>query len=331
VVAVALVAVGTCAACSGPVANLGTSTSASGAASPGAPTPGATASASVAPAAPVEPLTGLPGSGSGSAVAVPVDVVSGGPAPSGLDDADIVSVEFGEGSLLRLVSMFRSHPAPRVGPVGMIRPSDDKFINEVQPLVAQSGAPKGFLEQATAAHLAVRSAFAGAPGYSISGDLAYVNVDALRSVAKATAAPRSMFTYAPADRPISVSGVSAATRVVIAAPGHPTITWAYDSVQKIWKSTIGGAAVTTANLVILTTPYLTKHVSSLRKDLTYTNPVGQGKGIMISADNKIAVSWDKRNPLLAMNFLGPDQSTPELTPGRTWIFLTPTGATVTTS
>ncbi len=329
VVAVALVAAS--ASCSAHAADLGSAPTPSGTASSAAPSSTPSAPVSTAPVGPIQPLTGLVGSATGSAVAVPVDSMSGSPAPTGLESADIISVEFGEGSLLRLVSMFRSHPATRVGPVGMVRPSDAKFINEARPLIAQTGAPKGFIEQATAASLTVRSASSGAPGFSRAGNSEYVNVDALRSAAKATTPPLSMFSYASADRSISLSGVTAVTRVVIASPGHPTITWAYDSAQKLWKSTIGGAAVTTANLVILTTPYLTKHVSSLRKDLTFANPVGQGKGIMVSGGSKVAVSWDKRNPLLAMNFLGPDQNTPELTPGRTWIFLTPTGATVTTS
>jgi hypothetical protein len=328
---VALIATAASAGCSSPAgAQLGTPPLSSGT-TPSEGSPAPTATASTGPVGPPEPLTGVPGSAIGAVVAVPIDVAAGRPAPVGLGDADMVSVEFSEAGLIRLVGLFQSRSAARVGPAAMFRPSDLKFVGQTAPVIAQFGAPAGFLADAQISHIAVRSAFSGAPGFSFTGSTPYVNTAALRAAAKGAPAPLSMFSYASTGGAVSRSGVTGVHRISIAVSGHPTIVWTFNTSSHLWQSTIGGAAVTTANLVVLTTPYLTKRVPVLKRNLTYANPVGTGKGILAASDSEIAVTWDKRDPLLAMNFLGPDQNTPQLTPGNTWIFLTPAGAAVTAS
>lgn len=287
--------------------------------SPAAPTNPA------APSGPVEPLTGLPGTAGGAVVVVPMNVTAGGSAPHGLAGADVVSVDFGEHGLFHLAAMFQSHSEAKVGPAAEIRPSDLRVILQSRALIAQSGSPSGFLDVAKSIGLTVRK-----PGESgFSGD--YVDTSALRSGVKNPPKPAGIFQYGTPGQPVSVSSVSTARKVSVKVSGHSTITWTFDAAKKIWSARVGAVSVSTANIVIITSPYVTKHVSAMRRDVTFANPLGQGKASVFAGSQHIAATWYKKNILSALNFLGPDQDTPNLVPGSTWILLVPSKAKVTVS
>jgi Protein of unknown function (DUF3048) N-terminal domain/Protein of unknown function (DUF3048) C-terminal domain len=310
----------------------------SGFAAPAVPNRTAIAGPSSAPAgapsasAPPAPLTGRPSRATGATIVVPIEVRPGGPVPVGLDAADIVAVEYGESGLIRAVGAYQSRDAAKVGPVGAVRPSDLKLESQLKPLYAQSGTTDGVLSTAATVGLALRDAAKGGAGFTTVDRHRYVNTAALRTAgATGLAAPGSLFQYAAANTPVAPSGVAAAHRVTIAYTGHPTMTWQYDETAKVWRSTLAGAPVSTANLVLIRTPYLTKSVHSLGRDLTYADPMGSGAAIVVAGDQRIAASWSKRGFSSALNMLGPGQDVPLLVPGTSWVYLLPARATVTAS
>jgi Protein of unknown function (DUF3048) N-terminal domain len=322
-VTVAIVALVATAACSSPKPQqiVGTQPQASASAAAPSPSPSPVSE-------PLEPLTGLPGTATGAAVVVPFDIAKGAPKPVGIADADIVSVEFSEQGTLRLVGIFQSKSPSKVGPVGAARPSDLKVVDTESAIIAQSGATIGTVETAKAFHVTIRSPGRSAPGFSSSGRSVYVNPTAVRGTDKT--APPAMFEYST-GRPLSRVAVSTVHRVVIAAPGHTPLTWTLDATTKLWHTTIAGIVMTTPNLVILTTPYTTKYVSSEGRNLSFAAPLGSGKATVVASDGAIAASWYKKGFDGFLNMLGPDQDTPQLTAGTTWIMLAPTGSKVTTS
>ncbi len=274
-------------------------------------------------------MTGLPGAGSGSAVVVPVNVAKGVPAPVGFGDADIVSIEFSEAGAFHLVGIFQSKYPTKVGPLAEVRPSDLKLVCTTNPLIAQTGAPAGFLDTAKTFQLTVRTGSKSGSGFASSGGSMYADPNTLRVGAKGT--PNGMFEYADIGRALSRLNVDTASKVVVAVPGHAAITWTYDSATNTWHTRIGGVLMTTTNIVIITTAYTTKHVSALRKDLTFADPLGTGKATVVAGDSTISASWSKKTFNSALNLLGPDQDTPQLTAGQTWIMMVPATAKVTAS
>jgi hypothetical protein len=324
-VAVAIVAVSSVAACSASTPTDLTGSNPLFSAPPTASTaPSEVASAPPTPA----PLTGLPGMAGGTAVAVPIEIGDGAPVPVGLADADMVSVEFGEQGSIHLVGIFQSKYPERVGPLAAARPSDLKLLNTLDPLIVQYGATSGVLDTAKSVHVAVRTA-GGSSGFSSAGSRYYANVATLHSAIKTT--PTPFFEYADAGQALSRVDVGTVTKLVVSAPGHAPMTWTYDDAAHLWQSTVGGVRVATTNLVIMTMAYTTKHVSSLGRDLSFADPLGDGKAVVVSNDSMVAASWHKKSFDYALNLLGPDQDTPELAPGSTWILLAPTGSKVATS
>jgi hypothetical protein len=158
-----------------------------------------------------------------------------------------------------------------------------------------------------------------------------VNIDSLRASVKSLNEPASVFQYADPGQPVSLSGVSAAHKLVVKVSGHSTITWTYDTAKKQWLATIAGVRVAATNIVVMTTPYMTKHVSALRRDLTFANPLGTGHSTILAGNGRISATWSKKNFTSALNFLGPDQNAPALLPGSTWILMVPSKASVTSS
>jgi DUF3048 family protein len=297
------------------------------------PLPSSTPSAIIAspPAsttAPAEPLTGLPGSADGAAVAVPIDL---GADARGLADADIVSAEFDEHGLIHAVAIFQAHVTSKAGPLALIRPSDLKLVSQTNPLIAQTGSPAGFLDTAKSVHLTVRSPGRGSHGFTSSGGSDYVDIDSLRASVKGMNEPAPMFQYADPGQPVSLKDVSTAHKLVVKVSGHTTMTWTYDASKKQWLTTISGIQVATTNVVVMTTPYITKHISALRQDLTYANPLGSGKSTVLAGDGRISATWYKKNFSSALNLIGPDQNPPSLLPGSTWILLVPSKSTVSSS
>jgi hypothetical protein len=295
--------------------------------------PSAAPSVAPTPAAsgPRAPLTGLAISAISGVrtVVVPIAIVKGGHGPAGIGSADIVGVDYAEQGTIRLLAAFQSLASTEAGPVGSLRPSDARLFAQTGAAIVEGGTPSGFLDVVKAAGLSYVSS--SGSGFSKRGDRSYADITSVRSHLSGGAAPAPMFEYATAGQPVSGVGVKAVTAVTVEVSGHASIVWKYDSKSKMWGSSVNGTSVTTANLVILTTPYTTKFVHALKRNATFAEPQGTGAAEVIAGPQAISASWYKNNLIASLNMLGPDKTVPQLSPGRTWIFLIPKGSSVRVS
>lgn len=293
------------------------------------PLPSASASAPAGPVS-VWPLSGLPGSAKGAAVVVPVQLTSGGTHASGMDNADIVEMEYAEEGSFRLVGVFQSKPDSHVGPLGMIRPSDGKLFSQTAPVFVETGSPAGFVDSLQTAGLSHQTAKAGHDGIDSQHGQLYVDTTKVAATSS-NSVPQPMFQYAAAGQPVATSSVAKATTLVVKVSGHSTVTWHYDASAKLWRTSIDGSAVSAENVLVLTVSYTTKYVSGLKRHLTFADPTGQGSARIVTAEQSVSAIWSKKNFNSALNLLCPDANVPTLAPGRTWIVVVPSGSSVTTA
>jgi hypothetical protein len=293
-------------------------------------TPTATPSSTSTPAAsaPVSLLTGLTDSGSGTAVVVPV-LLQAGRSAVGLENADIVSVEYAENGSVRLVGAFESKPSTKVGPLTQVRPSDAKLFAQITPIFTETGSPVGFRDAVHGAHLSLDSAQAGREGFSNSGGTFYVDTTKVR-VPGSTRVSTPLFMYSAPGASVG-SGAKTTQKLVVTVPGHATETWQYDASAKLWRANLSGTAVSATNLVVLSVPYTTKDVSALKSTLTWANPLGRGDARVVAGNQMVTGIWSKTAFASGLNMLSAAQQIPELVPGRTWILLVPPQSTVTAS
>lgn len=284
---------------------------------------------------PRAPLTGLEvdaSAASKTAVLVPIEVGTGAAAPVGLDRADIVELEFAEGTMLRAAAVYQSQPAEKAGPVSAVRPADLKLLNQLRPYVAHNATPKGFLDLLTSTKLAAVTPQKKLPGFTTVGGRSYVHTGTLQAGAPATQLePAPLFQYAQPGEPLAATGTVQATTVVVAAPGHAALTWKFDETSKRWQATVGGAPVAAANLVLLTMPYTKKVVKALKREVALADPIGEGKAQIFSSGQGVEAHWYKNGFYSALNILGPAQYLVRLAPGPTWVLLVPPTAKVTVS
>jgi hypothetical protein len=287
---------------------------------------------STAPAAPadVSLLTGLPGATTRPAVVVPIRIAAGAPRAVGLDQADIVSMEFAESGSVRVAGVFASESSDRVGPLTMVRPSDAKIFSQTDPVFTEAGSPAGFVATVTGDHLALVSAKQGRAGFTASGKTYYVDT-ARVAAGTSTQLTTAMFQYAAGGQSVATSGVTTVTRLSVRVPGHTAVTWTYGATDRLWSASLFGTSMTATNLVVLTVPYITKSVSALHATVTFANPLGQGASRIVAGNQSVGGTWSKRNFNSALNLLGTDGRVPTLAPGRTWIVMVPAGSVVAAS
>jgi hypothetical protein len=106
----------------------------------------------VPPPPPVAPLTGVlePDAGKRNRVAIVVKIDNVDPArpQSGLDAADVVFEEMVEGKVTRLIAVFQSTDAPRIGPVRSTRTTDIDVVAALNhPLYSYSGGNANYVAQ----------------------------------------------------------------------------------------------------------------------------------------------------------------------------------------
>jgi hypothetical protein len=297
-------------------------------------TPSPSTSASASPTGPALPsstwaLTGLTGGGAGAAVVVPVLLAAGQPRAIGLDSADLVSLDFAEAGGFRAVAVFQSDTSREVGPLTMVRVSDAKLFSPLGPAFTETGTPEGFGAVFHTSHLSLQSFKAGVAGFGSSGGHAYVIPNKLST--RGLIGPPALFTYGPTGGLVVPSGASTAATVAIGTAGHATVTWHFDAAAKLWRATILGTAVSAANLIIMKVPYEKKSVHALHADVMLADPLGSGAAWVYSGTSGTTGTWSKKN-FTAGLILQCSNTTPTLTPGRTWIIEVPSsGTTVTAS
>jgi hypothetical protein len=294
--------------------------------------PGTAPSVSASPSAvgPAGPLTGVPvdppANAARQAVVVPVRVGGGSPPPDGLGAADLLFQEYAESGSMRLLAMYQSKDAPRIGPVHEIRPADVKVLPVFRPFVAYGGGPESFVTQLTNSDLPAVSRTSRADlfpdGYTATTAL-YPLVPAGGS------APTPMFAYAGPGDQLAKVDVAPAKQLSVTAPGRPAQVWQYDSASGTWRGDVGGVAVSVSTVVVLTMEYKTLSVKNPSPHEVYSaQPVGEGDAVAVSGGSWAKGRWSKPGLKMVCNIVDGTKTAMHPRPGPAWIVFAPTGSAV---
>ncbi|MDI1465135.1 DUF3048 domain-containing protein [Catellatospora sp. KI3] len=292
---------------------------------------------SPAAALPRAPLTGVEtdeASAARTSVLVPIEIGTGAAAPVGLDKADLVGLEYAEGSLLRATAVYQSQAAAKVGPVAAVRPTDLKLFNQLRPFVAHDHTvAQGWLDTLKSTNLPAGTPSTRKAAFTTVSGRVYANAASLQSpTASASALPSALFQHAQRGESLAATGLDAVTAVTVQVAGHATLTWRFDEATKRWQTTVGGVPVATANLVLMTVPYKKKQVNALHRTVSLAEIGGTGTARVFGAGQVVTSTWSKVGGLdSALNLLGPSQSLVRLATGPTWVLLLPATAKVTVS
>lgn len=310
------------------------STPATSDSSSGGELPSPSASPSAATSAPpadaiLAPLTGVATTAAVAArpaVAVPI-VIGGSRPPSGIGSADIVYAEWDGQTGIRLLALFQSQDNPGVGPVAGLAPSDAKLLPVVKPVLAAGPSYVKFSRLAAAAGLNVATTDAHPTAYQQSGGIAYASTAALRALAvPGTTAPQGLFPLAAPDDKLAAIGVRPVTQFKVPSAARPVFSWSWDAGQKRWRATIGGAAVSAANVIVLVMPYKTVLAKAPQGPPVPTaNIFGTGSAYAVSGAFGASGRWARNGPIKIHTVATADGVTMRFQPGPTWVILVPTG------
>jgi hypothetical protein len=255
------------------------------------------------------------------AVAVPVRVGPGSPAPAGLAEADILYQEYAESGSLRFVAVYQSRDVPRIGPVTEIRPADVKTLTALGPVVGYGGGPTGFVSQLTNSKLpAVTQPNGG-----------YTSTATLYKAAPAGTPPPSIFVYAEPGEPLA-EGAKPATRLSVTAPSRSAQVWQYDEPSRTWRGQVGGVTVAVSSVVVLTMEYKLVSVRNPSpRDLPSATVLGEGAAVAVSGGQGATGTWVKPGLKMVSHVVDSLGYQVRLRPGTTWVVYAPLGSTVTTS
>lgn len=295
------------------------------------PGPRPSALPSPSPSQPVAPLSGLPVAADLVArrpVAVPVRVGSGSPAPAGLDAADLVYQEYAERGSLRLLGVFQSRDAARVGPVAEVRPADVKTLEVLQPFVGYASGTEGFIEQVANAGLPAVSRVQRSDVFPDG----FTSTERLRSLAPAASTtPPRPFVHSGRDAPLA-NRTSPAATLTVTAPGRPAQVWTFDPASRMWRTDLGDTPVSAASVVVLTMEYKTLSVKQpYPRDLPSAAVLGSGAATAVSGPAAATGTWSKPGLKQLCNVVGEDSFQLQLRPGPTWVIYAPAGSTVVTA
>ncbi len=288
--------------------------------------------ASKAPVTPgiLAPLTGVATTAAVAArstVAVPVAIGAG--TPTGLSSADIVYAEWDGASGIRLLALFHSQDNTAVGPVAGLSAADAKLLPVVKPVLAAGPSYAKFTRQAVGADLNVISVAAHPEAFQGTGSSAYASTAALRGLAlHGSTAPPNLFPVAAAGEPLALTGVRTASRLKVPTAARPVFSWAWDATQKRWRATVGGAAVSAANVVVLSMPYKTVLAKAPQGPAIATaNIFGTGEAYAVSGTKGATGIWARNGPLKLTTVASRDGVAMRFAPGPTWVILVPVGNT----
>jgi hypothetical protein len=273
----------------------------------------------------VAPLTGL---AVAAAVAQrpAVAVAVSGPAPNGLDSADLVLEEMS--SPVRYLAVFQSREVT-AGPVAATRPMDGQALSVLHPLTGYNGGTASFISVLDATKIVD----VGYPGHS---SLYASGPDGLTiSTAAAVAAGRSDGSPPPL---FSSTRVTHPTSVRVDVPGQPELRWDYDVKAARWTQVAGGPRVSAANLVIQIVAFKTVYLSH-KYGLTTQSArvIGTGPATVFSAGPPGAASgasaaagtWYKPGLAAVTNYFDASHLPMDFAPGSSWVVLAPAGTRIT--
>jgi len=295
-------------------------------------------------APPVFPLTGLLVNNSPNAarpaLSVKIDNVAQARPQSGLNGADVVTVELVEGGLTRLFVTFQSQDVATMGPIRSARPVDADLLHELNGgIFAYSGAANGEIAPVIDHGGAVRlSHDAGDPGFHVdrsrrAPDQVYGSTADFYTAGLKRghpAAPGQLFTYAaqpPATGGAPVPGVK------MAYSNSASDAWRWDAPSGHWvRAQDGSPDVTTDNGQVFTTNVVVLqvaiHGTGIFDQAHNEDPLpvvtGTGTGWVLRDGQMFQIGWARPTFNDALQLHLPSGAVMPLHPGSTWIELLPT-------
>jgi len=280
------------------------------------------------------PLTGLEGGDPSRRVVIAKISNSYKARPqAGIAEADFVMEVIVEGGVGRWIALYQTEYPDIVGPLRSVREVDPKLIGPFDARVLHSGGQPSV--RAALAQVAVDEGNGRIAGYYREAgrrpvyDLMY-NFDRLPDDGWAgTVEP-----VLPLDARVPSGGVSA-TDIDVAMSGPNTLAWEYDSGRYLRRQS-GVASVDTAGdpitaesvVVVFVEQISTGRFDSAGQPVPDYRVVGDGAGVVFRNGQAWPVTWERDNTGDFFRFIRPDGREVPMTPGRTWIHITPTTGSV---
>lgn len=294
----------------------------------------------------VAPLTGLPLADSAvaerPAIVAKIDNTEKGRPQEALTQADIVFVTEIEGGFTRLAAVFHSQTPAELGPVRSGRTTDIAIFESFNtPIFVWSGANqvhKALLRSYDMVNLgaATRSEYYRAddrPGtYDLMTDPSVLW--AIAAELEEGDAPPVHFEYRDATAALPASAVPATEIRVEYASVSMEYVW--DGALGLYRRSQDGAPhvdaddleVRPANVVVAEVARIsTGMTDTAGSPVTEQQFIGSGRGWVFTDGHAIEVVWTKPSLASVATWTTPDGVPVPLTPGQTWIELTPSDAT----
>lgn len=281
------------------------------------------------------PLTSLPASSTKIAgrlaVSVAITLRSGAPSPVGLSAADYVYEEVAGPHNHRLVAIFQSHDATRVGPVGPPGPMDKRILPVLRPIVADTGEPARFTKRLlTTKSVTDRSYPVATSAYTKSGSWLYTSTTALYDKAPAGLPPGNLQPFVTSGLRMTTVTDKATRSISVSTPGETKVTWTDDTTKNTWVRESPDISVT--NLIIMIMPYETVPVANKKGSATVRSAtvIGHGTCLVAAGGFSSPCTWSQRPVDGVVNIVDGNGYPVRLTPGNTWVMFAPTGSKIET-
>lgn len=285
---------------------------------------------------PIAPLTGLPVDDEGRrrlarpALAVKIDNSREAMPQEGLNQADLVFEIKVEG-ISRLMAVYHSTDAGEIGPTRSARYSDPPLLALLgTPLFGWSGANEGVMESLD------NSSWVVNVGWEEVEPTDYFRKKGRTAPHNLFTSTEKLFAYARADQgtplqPFAFAGPGQGN--ASAAPiagmslsvGDTPSSWAWDAATGSWlrwqygrrHETLAGDQASATNVVIMEIRYTGPSRQPIAKS------EGMGRVRVLTGGNVVEGSWSRPSQIEPITLTADDGSPILLTPGRTWVELTP--------
>jgi hypothetical protein len=287
------------------------------------------------------PLTGQPATGSLNpkrvALAVKIDNIAPALPQAGINSADVVFEELVEGGLTRLMAIFQCSKANTVGPIRSARISDADVLAllhgsvlgfsganpaDLPPIQANSDAV--LISQDADGQYFYRNNSRPAPHNVFSSTNRILGAGLKQR--KGLKAPKPLFDYGPIDSKATTAHKASMTWPAASAAwtwnGSHYLRTQGGSADKITDgSRINAANVVIMNVDIQSTGLYDVDGSPSPEDVT----VGSNRVWVLRGGKLIKGRWSRPTISAGLTFTDSAGHTINLTPGRTWVELLPTG------
>lgn len=261
------------------------------------------------------------------ALAVAITIAKGAPAPVGLDKADVIIEEIGATNQHRLVAIYQSQDATKIGPIGEARPMDTRLLAQLHPVIANNGEPPQFAKSVGNVKNAINHSYdTDAAAYTKEGAALYTSTAAQYKGVTGTAPPELFLRRTDTLRMVT-EGDKPTTKITVTVPGEAPVVWTDDVSKRAFVRT--SPSITAANLVIMKMPYRTEKISKKSSATVRTAEVTGNGECVVATDGFAAPCTWKRDGAAKFTLLLDSKGYPaRLSAGNTWIMYVPPGSNI---